>query len=202
MKVMPPCRGCEKRAVGCRKECRAYRAYEIQKLIMYHKKMQAVYVQDYFMEKHGRLEKKLGGTTHMNARDIVIRYRGIWREIDTIQQHAARILSSGAPAGLSGMDYKGDADSRRTNMPEAARLQLFEGTMALLDSWCAEDRLVCSLFPEAVRAVENLKARDVIHRYYALEQTDESIAESYETTTQYINNLRNEALRELGRIDL
>lgn len=138
----------------------------------------------------------------MTAREVVIRYRGIWREIDTIRRHADRILGTGAPAGLSGMDYKGDADSRRTNEPEAARLQMFDGTLAQLEKWSDDDRRVCTLFPEAVQSIANVKTRDVVHRYYGLEHTDEAIADYYGTTPQYINQLRNDALRDLGQVEL
>lgn len=134
----------------------------------------------------------------MTKKDILIRYREIVIEIDTLERQAAFLNKYiGGPGPVRSVQLTGMP--RGTNNPEAAMIQQVEEPDPALDIRLKSAELQNYLpeFNKIVGGIKDDRVRNIIRKYYALGETDWKIAKEYALTAKRIYQIRSDFLKTL-----
>lgn len=131
----------------------------------------------------------------MKPAEVLLRYRWLQLEAETLIQQAERVQRIGAPTGVAGQALSGMPHG--TNDAEAARGQLFDGYIAQLRRKATELSKVCGAFESTLELLQSDRERVICRMYYGLGLTDAAIGKKLHLEERSINGIRNEALRRL-----
>lgn len=129
----------------------------------------------------------------MTKREVLTAYRCAVLELSVLEKQMAR-QSGVLPRGYA--QTRLDGMPQGTNNPEAAKAQRLDGMMALLEEKHAELEDLTRRFEEILSQAESPKLRLILRMYYALGETDETIAETMNMSSRRINQLRNEFITQ------
>ena len=139
----------------------------------------------------------------MTNREVLIRYRYLQSEVESIERTLDRIGTIGGPRPVRSPQLTGMP--RGTNDPEAAIIQRsdYDDIMQALLDKTTELRGLMMRFELILDRVKDDRERIILRDYYANGMTDEWIAEhsfkpSLSQTT--VNDIRNSALEKLDKI--
>lgn len=134
----------------------------------------------------------------MTKKDILIRYRQIVIEIDTLEKQLAFLNKYiGGPRPVHSPQITGMP--RGTNNPEAAMIQQQEESdpTADISLKVAELQNYLPEFNKIVSAIEDDRTRNIIRAYYALGWTDYRIGKQQNLSDKRVNQMRQEFLKTL-----
>ena len=136
----------------------------------------------------------------MTNKEVLIRYRYVQSEIDSIERTLDRIGTIGGPSPLRSLELTGMP--RGTNNPEAAIMQRadYDEVVKKLIDRTTELRGLMMRFEVILERIEDDRERIILRDYYANCMTDEQIAEKsfnppLSQTT--VNDIRNAALEKI-----
>lgn len=134
----------------------------------------------------------------MTKRELLENYRLLVIEIESLEKQS-RFLNQfiGGPRPVRSVRLTGMP--RGTNDPEAAMLQRVETDEVIdkIEDKCEELRTMLGRFEQILDNIHDRRLRFIIRNYYALGQSDERIANDLELTREWVNQLRNDFIRQL-----
>ena len=136
----------------------------------------------------------------MERSEILIRYRWLILESETLSKQADKVMGIGIQADVrstwpSKDKLKGLPGG--TNDPETASAQRFDWYIKHLRDHAEELMDICGKFEETIALLVEDDARVICRMYYGIGMTDEAIGEKVHADQATVNRIRNKALASL-----